>query len=78
MTSAQEDARLGAPREPLEDARVQLREAVTILGYDTSVFDMLAVPRRELTVSIPLRRDDGDVEVLTGHRVQHNLSRGHR
>src|SRR4051812_25493641 len=29
-----------------------------------------------MTVSIPLRRDDGNVEVLRGYRVQHNLSRG--
>ncbi|HRI93977.1 MAG TPA: Glu/Leu/Phe/Val dehydrogenase [Nocardioides sp.] len=37
---------------------------------------LLASPRREVTVSIPLRRDDGSIEVLTGHRVQHNFSRG--
>jgi glutamate dehydrogenase (NAD(P)+) len=37
---------------------------------------MLATPRREVTVSIPLRRDDGTHEVLVGHRVQHNFSRG--
>ena len=37
---------------------------------------MLATPRREITVSIPLRRDDGEVQLFTGHRVQHNLSRG--
>lgn len=61
---------------PLADAQRQLREAVDLLGYDESVYDMLATPRREITVSIPLRRDDGSVEVLTGHRVQHNLSRG--
>lgn len=61
---------------PLADACAQLREAVDTLGYDDSVYRMLSVPRREVTVSIPLRRDDGSVEVLTGHRVQHNLSRG--
>ena len=61
---------------PLADARAQLREAVTVLGYDDGLFDMLAAPRREVTVSIPLRRDDGSVELITGHRVQHNLSRG--
>jgi glutamate dehydrogenase (NAD(P)+) len=60
----------------LEDARAQLREAIEVLGYDESMYAMLAQPRREVTVSIPLRRDDGSVEVLTGHRVQHNLSRG--
>lgn len=61
---------------PLADARAQLSEAVTVLGYDQGLFDMLAAPRREVTVSIPLRRDDGSVELITGHRVQHNLSRG--
>ena len=61
---------------PLDDARTQLREAIDVLGYDESLYAMLAQPRREVTVSIPLRRDDGSVEVLTGHRVQHNLSRG--
>jgi len=66
----------GTRPNPLDDARKQLREAVDILGFDDSIYSMLAVPRREVTVSVPLRRDDGSVEVLTGHRVQHNLSRG--
>ena len=61
---------------PLDDARTQLREAATILGIDDGLFDMLATPRREVTVSIPLRRDNGDTELLIGHRVQHNFSRG--
>jgi glutamate dehydrogenase (NAD(P)+) len=61
---------------PLTEALTQLREAVTLLGYDDGMLEMLGAPRREVTVSIPLRRDDGSVELLTGHRVQHNLSRG--
>jgi glutamate dehydrogenase (NAD(P)+) len=61
---------------PLTDARTQLADAITALGYGQGMFDLLATPRRELTVSIPLRRDDGSIEVLTGHRVQHNYSRG--
>lgn len=60
----------------LADARTQLREATTLLGYDDGLYEMLAAPRREVTVSIPLRRDDGSIELLTGHRVQHNFSRG--
>lgn len=32
--------------------------------------------RREMTVNVPLRRDNCNVEVLTGYRVQHNFSRG--
>ena len=61
---------------PLDDARKQLRQAVDVLGYEESIYSMLAVPRREVTVSVPRRRDDGTIEVFTGHRVQHTLSRG--
>ncbi|SFB90167.1 glutamate dehydrogenase (NAD(P)+) [Nocardioides terrae] len=62
--------------EPLVDAHRQLADAVKILGYDDGVYATLAAPRRELAVSIPLRRDDGTTEVLKGYRVQHNYSRG--
>jgi glutamate dehydrogenase (NAD(P)+) len=62
--------------DPLSAARSQLAEAAEILGLSPGLTEMLARSRREVTVSIPLRRDDGSVEVLTGHRVQHNLSRG--
>ncbi|MFC6259157.1 Glu/Leu/Phe/Val dehydrogenase, partial [Kocuria oceani] len=58
------------------EAQAQLAAAVRTLGYETGLHALLARPRREMTVSIPLRRDDGSVEVLTGHRVQHNFSRG--
>lgn len=61
---------------PLADARTQLREATTLLGYDEGLHQMLATPRREVTVSIPLRRDNGATELFVGHRVQHNFSRG--
>ena len=37
---------------------------------------MLATPRREMNVAVPLRRDDGEIELFTGYRVQHNISRG--
>jgi glutamate dehydrogenase (NAD(P)+) len=60
----------------LTDALAQLDDAAEALGLEPGVHAMLAAPRREMTVSIPLRRDDGSVEVLTGHRVQHNFSRG--
>ena len=76
MTADTSAASPGTRTGPLDEARAQLSEAATILGYDADEVAMLAAPRREVTVSIPLRRDDGSTEVLTGHRVQHNLSRG--
>lgn len=61
---------------PLEDARAQLAEAVEILGYDAGFGQKMAAPGREVTVSLPLRRDDGSMENLIGYRVQHDVSRG--
>lgn len=63
-------------RQALADAHSQLAEAIAFHGYDEGTHAMLKASRRELTVSIPLRRDDGTIEVLFGHRVQHNISRG--
>src|SRR3712207_9369281 len=54
----------------------QLAHAVSVLDYDRGLHDMLASSRRELRVCVPLRRDSGEYEVLTGYRVQHNLARG--
>jgi glutamate dehydrogenase (NAD(P)+) len=60
----------------LDSAQHQLAEAVKQLGLDDGMHQMLATPRRSLEVAVPLRRDDGTMQVLHGYRVQHNLSRG--
>lgn len=61
---------------PLADALAQLAATVQHLGYDDGMHQMLATARREMQVSVPLRRDDGTVVVYSGFRVQHNFSRG--
>src|SRR5688500_4530698 len=62
--------------QALAAARTQLSEAVTHLGLDDGMHALLMNARSETRVSVPLRRDDGSVEVLTGYRVQHNTFRG--
>lgn len=61
---------------PLATAQAQLASAIAQLGYDEGMHAMLATPRREINVAIPLRRDDGRTELFHGFRVQHNVSRG--
>jgi glutamate dehydrogenase (NAD(P)+) len=51
-------------------------EAAAILELDTNIATRLRRPEKIIIVSIPVRRDNGAVEVLTGYRVQHNDSRG--
>lgn len=66
----------GTASGPWANALGQLTGAVEILGYDEGLHEMLATPRREVNVAIPLRRDDGRIELFKGYRVQHNVSRG--
>ena len=61
---------------PLATAKAQLAGAIELLGYSEGLHRMLATPRREMNVAVPLRRDDGEIELFTGYRVQHNISRG--
>jgi glutamate dehydrogenase (NAD(P)+) len=46
------------------------------LKLDPGLHKKLRYPKRQLIVSIPVRMDDGSLEVFTGYRVQHNVDRG--
>ena len=54
----------------------RLDDAAELTGVDADVHRMLRAPRRVLEVSVPVRMDDGGVEVFTGWRVHHNTTRG--
>jgi glutamate dehydrogenase (NAD(P)+) len=57
-------------------AQSQFDHAADKLDLDDGMRRVLRVPQRELTVNFPVTMDDGSVRVFTGHRVQHNVSRG--
>ncbi len=61
---------------PFEAMHARFDLAATKLGLDPGLYQILRTPDRELTVAIPVRMDDGSVEVFTGYRVQHSLARG--
>ncbi len=67
---------LVADASPLATAHSQLTRAVAHLGYADGLHQMLATPRRETHVAVPLRRDSGETVLFHGFRVQHNVSRG--
>ena len=53
-----------------------LDEAAELAKLDADVHRMLRTPRRLLEVAMPVRLDDGSVEVFTGWRVHHDTTRG--
>ncbi len=46
------------------------------LELDPSKREMLKMPKREMTVEVPVEMDDGSLQTLVGFRVQHNNARG--
>ncbi len=60
----------------LDTAHAQLQEAVKLLHLSDNEWQTLATPRRVLEVAVPLRRDNGDVEMYHGYRVQYSTTRG--
>jgi glutamate dehydrogenase (NAD(P)+) len=67
---------LAEPESAYETAQSQLRGVAMMLDLDPGVTELLASPKRELTVRFPVRMDDGSTRVFTGYRVQHNEARG--
>ncbi len=61
---------------PFENATEQLRIAAEYLKLDEGIHQILANPKRQLTVSLPVRMDNGKTRVFTGYRVQYNDARG--
>lgn len=61
---------------PFEVALEQLDEAAKLIKLDNGIHKILAHPKRVLTVSVPIRMDNGEITVFTGFRSQHNDARG--
>jgi glutamate dehydrogenase (NAD(P)+) len=57
-------------------AQEQFDNAAKLLDLDQATRDFLRVPMREYQFSIPVRMDDGSMQIFRGFRVQHNDARG--
>ena len=54
----------------------QFERAADLLGLEPDLRMRMSEPRRALTVNFPVRRDSGELEAMTGYRVQHTLAMG--
>jgi glutamate dehydrogenase len=57
-------------------AQTQFDQVAEQLNLDSATKELLRFPMREYHFSIPVRMDDGSVEIFKGFRVQHNDARG--
>lgn len=59
-----------------EHSLKQFEAAAKILNLTSNQIAVIKEPRRVVEVKLPVRMDDGSIEVFRGFRVQHNISRG--
>lgn len=61
---------------PFEMAQAQFDRIADLLELDKPTREFLRIPTREFQFTIPVRMDDGTVQIFKGFRVQHNDARG--
>ena len=65
-----------ADMTPFEAVTWLYDRAAAQAGLDENLHELLCMPWRELRVQVPVRMDDGRIQVFTGYRIQHNGARG--
>ncbi len=62
--------------EPFEQVKNTIKDTAELMGLKESDYISLMYPERELTVSLPIKMDDGTLRVFRGYRVQHSSLKG--
>jgi len=76
MCASQSSSETANPESAVEVARHQLKRATQYVDVEEGVVERLQYPKKVLRTSIPLKRDDGTVDVFQGYRAQHDNVRG--
>jgi glutamate dehydrogenase (NADP+) len=63
-------------RSLFNDASVRLENALQYVAISEDTIERLRYPKASLTVSIPIRMDDGSLKIFTGYRVRYDDTRG--
>jgi glutamate dehydrogenase (NAD(P)+) len=61
---------------PFEGMMLRFDQAADLLDLEPGLYRVLRNPEKQIIISIPIMRDNGEVEVYTGFRVLYNTSRG--
>jgi glutamate dehydrogenase (NAD(P)+) len=62
--------------DPWEAILERIEDGASLIGLDRDTLMILSHPERVLEVAVPIRRDNGRVEVFRGWRVHHDTARG--
>lgn len=64
------------PKDMYESVKEQFENASNLMGLNPNIKKILAITNNEIIVNFPVRLDNGEIEIFTGYRVQHNNALG--
>ena len=71
-----EPAPIADAENPFESMMQRFDVAAELLELERGVYEYLKTPVKQVTVSIPIQMDNGEIEVFEGYRVIHNDALG--
>ena len=67
---------MGEALTPIESVNAFFDRGAQLIHLKDEMYDVLKTSYREVQVQVPVRMDDGSLQVFTGYRIQHNGARG--
>ncbi len=64
------------PKDMYESVKEQFENASNLMGLNPNIKKILAITNNEIIVNFPVKLDNGEIEIFTGYRVQHNNALG--
>ncbi len=59
-----------------ENTLKQINASAALINLDKDILAVLSVPQRQVELSLPVRMDDGTLQIFKGFRIQHNNAPG--
>ena len=63
-------------KNPFENAMAQLAKVAQIKNFDREFWARMSVPDRDVRISIPVKMDNGTLQIFEGYRVEYNNTLG--
>ncbi|TAG63185.1 MAG: Glu/Leu/Phe/Val dehydrogenase, partial [Runella slithyformis] len=67
-----EPAPIKDKENPLASMMSRFDKAAELLGINDEMYNILKIPRRQITVGLPVTMDNGKIKVFEGYRVIHS------
>ncbi len=76
MITEEKDQKQQVKQGMLNNVMRQFNNAADIISLNPNIRKILSITNNELVIHFPVKMDNGEIEIFTGYRVQHNNALG--